>query len=120
MSIAHDKTRTQDFQPQQNWTKAGSVAVRLPAEETQQSLERQEVTVAEPAAPGLFGFATGTIAIGLRVVRLHHAQRSDRHGAGAADLRRGGAVALLAFHAVSALVINSTYRSRVLPLFGKA
>ena len=64
MSITHEKTRTQDSQPRQDWTKAGPVAVHRPTEETQHLQERQEVTAADPAAMGLFGFATGTIAIG--------------------------------------------------------
>jgi succinate-acetate transporter protein len=64
MSVTRERTRTHDPSPQQDWTKAGPVAVHLPAEETQQLQERQEVTVADPAALGLFGFATGTIAIG--------------------------------------------------------
>jgi hypothetical protein len=50
--------------PPQRWTKAGPVAGPLPAEALQQLQETQEATVAEPAPLGLFGFATGTFAIG--------------------------------------------------------
>lgn len=48
----------------QHWTKAGPVEGPLPSGEVQRFQEIQEITVAEPAPLGLFGFATGTIAIG--------------------------------------------------------
>jgi hypothetical protein len=48
----------------QQWTKAGPVAGPLPAADLQRLQETQEATVAEPAPLGLFGFATGTFAIG--------------------------------------------------------
>lgn len=48
----------------QHWTKAGPVAGPLPDADVQRLQEVQEITVAEPAPLGLFGFATGTIAIG--------------------------------------------------------
>lgn len=48
----------------QQWTKAGPVAGPLPVPDLQRLQETQEATVAEPAALGLFGFATGTFAIG--------------------------------------------------------
>lgn len=48
----------------QLWTKSGPVAGPLPVPDLQRLLETQEATVAEPAPLGLFGFATGTFAIG--------------------------------------------------------
>lgn len=48
----------------QRWTKAGPLAGPLPTEELALLQERQEATAAAPAPLGLFGFATGTIAIG--------------------------------------------------------
>jgi succinate-acetate transporter protein len=48
----------------QHWTKAGPLAGPLPDADVQRLQAVQEVTVAEPGALGLFGFATGTIAIG--------------------------------------------------------
>jgi succinate-acetate transporter protein len=48
----------------QTWTKAGPVAGPLPVPDLQRLQETQEATVAEPAPLGLFGFATGTFAIG--------------------------------------------------------
>lgn len=48
----------------QQWTKAGPIAGPLPAPDLQRLQETQEATVAEPAPLGLFGFATGTFAIG--------------------------------------------------------
>ena len=48
----------------QQWTKAGPVAGPLPAPDLLRLQETQEATVAEPAPLGLFGFATGTFAIG--------------------------------------------------------
>jgi uncharacterized protein len=48
----------------QQWTKAGPVAGPLPVPDLQRLQETQEATVAEPAPLGLFGFATGTFAIG--------------------------------------------------------
>lgn len=48
----------------QQWTKAGPVAGPLPGPDLQRLQETQEATVAEPAPLGLFGFATGTFAIG--------------------------------------------------------
>jgi succinate-acetate transporter protein len=48
----------------QLWTKAGPVAGPLPAPDLQRLQETQEATVADPAPLGLFGFATGTFAIG--------------------------------------------------------
>src|SRR5689334_1644680 len=50
--------------PDQQWTKAGPVAVSLPEPDVRRLQESQEVSVAEPAPLGLFGFAAGTIAIG--------------------------------------------------------
>lgn len=50
--------------PGQTWTKAGPVAGPLPAGDVAVLQERQEATVAAPAPLGLFGFATGTFAIG--------------------------------------------------------
>lgn len=64
MSTAPETTHSGNSEPEQSWTKAGPVAVSLPAEETQRLQESQEVTAAEPGALGLFGFAAGTIAIG--------------------------------------------------------
>lgn len=49
---------------QQRWTEAGPVAVSMPASEIRHLQDQQQVTVAEPAPLGLFGFAAGTIAIG--------------------------------------------------------
>jgi uncharacterized protein len=49
---------------EQRWTKAGPVAVSLPEPDVRRLQEAQEVSAAEPAPLGLFGFATGTIAIG--------------------------------------------------------
>lgn len=48
----------------QLWTKSGPVAGPLPVPDLQRLQETQEATVAEPAPLGLFGFATGTFAIG--------------------------------------------------------
>lgn len=48
----------------QQWTKAGPVEGPLPAPDLRRLQETQEATVAEPAPLGLFGFATGTFAIG--------------------------------------------------------
>lgn len=48
----------------QLWTKSGPVAGPLPVADLQRLQETQEATVAEPAPLGLFGFATGTFAIG--------------------------------------------------------
>lgn len=48
----------------QHWTKAGAVAGPLASADVERLQQVQEVTVAEPAPLGLFGFATGTIAIG--------------------------------------------------------
>lgn len=50
--------------PEQRWTQAGPVSVAMPRDDVQRLQEVQEVTVAEPAPLGLFGFAAGTIAIG--------------------------------------------------------
>lgn len=49
---------------EQRWTKAGPVAVSLSELDVRRLQETQEVSVAEPAPLGLFGFAAGTIAIG--------------------------------------------------------
>jgi succinate-acetate transporter protein len=46
------------------WTKAGPVEGPLPAPDLRRLQETEEATVAEPAPLGLFGFATGTFAIG--------------------------------------------------------
>lgn len=48
----------------QMWTKSGPVAGPLPVPDLQRLQETQEATAAEPAPLGLFGFATGTFAIG--------------------------------------------------------
>jgi succinate-acetate transporter protein len=48
---------------EQYWTKTGPVAVSKPAADVQRLQETQDVTIAEPAPLGLFGFAAGTIAI---------------------------------------------------------
>jgi succinate-acetate transporter protein len=48
----------------QLWTRAGPVTGPLPAGDVERLQETQAVTVAEPAPLGLFGFATGTFALG--------------------------------------------------------
>lgn len=48
----------------QTWTKSGPIAGPLPVPDLQRLQETQEATAAEPAPLGLFGFATGTFAIG--------------------------------------------------------
>jgi hypothetical protein len=45
--------------PAQRWTKAGPIAVSMPADDVQRLQDTQEVTTAVPAPLGLFGFATG-------------------------------------------------------------
>jgi succinate-acetate transporter protein len=44
----------------QTWTKGGPVVSHLPEEEVEELEERSQVTLAEPGALALFGFATGT------------------------------------------------------------
>jgi succinate-acetate transporter protein len=51
-------------EPDQRWTKAGPVSTHFSQEDVDRLGESQELTAAEPAPMGLFGFAVGTIAIG--------------------------------------------------------
>jgi len=51
-------------QVDQRWTDAGPMNVSMAAEDMRRLQEAQQVTAADPAPLGLFGFATGTIAIG--------------------------------------------------------
>lgn len=64
MSTTQETAQAGNGAPEQSWTKAGPIAVSLPEDETKRIQETQEITAAEPAPLGLFGFATGTIAIG--------------------------------------------------------
>ena len=57
-------TRVVADAPVQQWTKSGPITGTLPTAEVTRLQEFQEVTAAQPAPLGLFGFATGTIAIG--------------------------------------------------------
>jgi succinate-acetate transporter protein len=49
----------------QRWTKAGPVAASMPPAEILQLEERAEVVTGDPTPMGLFGFATGTLLVGV-------------------------------------------------------
>ncbi len=61
-------TRTveeRQISPHEVWTKSGPVLTELPDEELQTVEETTSITLGEPAAMALFGFATGTWIIGV-------------------------------------------------------